>query len=71
MMAENKKIKYENPFYYNYVFTDEDATRKTISQWMYPRLFFRPMLMQVSNNHEFYFKIIGSEYFLLKIKKLT
>ena len=62
--------KTKNPFYYNYVFKDEDANRPIIENWKlrYPFLLFATTYVQISDNYVFYFKIWKNEYYLLNAK---
>ena len=40
--------KLDNPFYQNYLFSEEDIKRATIRSWHYPTLIFKPMYCQLT-----------------------
>lgn len=60
-------MKYENPFYYNYVFTKADCNRKPIRKpwWIGPWLFLHPTYVQINDGLAFFYKVIGSQYYFL------
>jgi len=71
-MLELDKYNYDNPFYHNYVFSEQDLKRATIKWWQYPVLWFRPTYTQISLcGFVFYYKTTGDgRIFILKTERL-
>lgn len=58
-----------NPFYHNYLFSTSDLNRVKIKWYEYPFLWFVPTYVQLADGYEFYFKMWGSRYYLIKYKE--
>ena len=60
---------YENPFYFNYVFTKKDINRCVGKLWHYPRFWFKTTYVQICGGYVFYFRLNDVEIFLIKIEE--
>ena len=60
-----KERKTENPFFQNYLFSEEDLKRVTIKKWQYPLLWFLPTYVQLSEEYEVHFKLWQGRVFLM------
>jgi len=62
--------KYDNPFFYNYLFSQEDVSRIKIKWWQYPLLWILPTYVQINDGHAFFFKQWGNQYFYIREEKI-
>ena len=61
----------ENPFYRNYLFSEEDVQRAIFSRWNLLWLWIFPTHVQVSEGYAFHFKTTPSgQIWVMKIDKL-
>ena len=63
-------MKIDNPFFYNYVFSEEDLNRCAIKKWEYPFLFFLPTHVACSDGYAWFYKRWGGEIYLVKYEEL-
>jgi len=61
--------KISNPFYNNYLFSEEDIERALIRKWQYPLLWLLPTYVQLAEGYVFHFKIFQGKYYLMKIEE--
>jgi len=62
----------DNPFYYNYLFSELDLDRITIKWWQYPVLWLLPTYVQITlDGYVAYFKTFRGQYFLMKMEKFN
>ncbi len=68
-----EKLLLPNPFYSNHVFSKKDLARNLLEITRTERfiLFFRPTLVQLSEDREFHYKTWQGRYYLLDVKELT
>jgi len=64
-------MKNQNPFYFNYVFKKEDCLRIPPRIRWIDKLWFWlfSTKVQINDGYVFFFKVVGSKYYLLKIEK--
>ena len=60
--------KADNPFYHNYLFSEEDVERAIIKKWQYPLLWLLPTYVQRADGYAFHFKVFQGKYYLMKVE---
>lgn len=62
---------HDNPFSHNYVFSRADINRSVCRPSLQERaqLLFAPTHCQIDDGCVFYYKVLGSRYYLLRIEK--
>ena len=63
-------IKTDNPFFYNYLWSDKDLDRMKIKMWQYPLLWFLPTYVTVSCGIAWHYKRFNGKIFLMKSEDL-
>lgn len=63
--------KKENPFYHNYLFSEEDLRRCTFRKRDRLWLWIFPTYVQFADGYSFYFKIVNGRYYLMKVNNVS
>jgi len=71
-MGNNVELKacIDNPFQFNYVFSNEDIERQRLTWVQKLEVWFLPTYVQISDGLVFYYKTSGGRYWLMKAEAL-
>lgn len=59
-----------NPFYHNYIFSEDDLKRAQIKWWEHPILFFLTEYVQINDGYVWHYKMWRGRIYFLKAEKL-